>query len=252
MIDKRGYRMTLHMQPALQVNSYAGTADGFVGDPLPSAPAIQVARHPIGSVGGLGKRGLDMALAAVGLLLLAPLMLGVALLVKLTSKGPVFFGHDRVGFAGRRFRCWKFRTMVVDGERVLEDHFRRFPAERAIWLAERKLRDDPRVTSVGAVLRKLSVDELPQLYNILLGQMSVVGPRPVVADELENYRDSAGHYLRTRPGLTGLWQVSGRNDTSYRKRVLLDRLYVRRWSMVLDLWIILRTVPAVLYSRGAR
>jgi exopolysaccharide production protein ExoY len=240
------------MQPALQVNTYAGTADGFAGDALQSAAPIPTTRQPVDSVGGAGKRALDVALAAVALVLLSPLMLGVALLVKLTSQGPVLFGHDRIGFAGRRFRCWKFRTMVVDGERVLEEHFAKFPDERAVWLAERKLRNDPRVTPLGEVLRKLSIDELPQLYNILLGQMSVVGPRPVVVDELENYRNSAGHYLRTRPGLTGLWQVSGRNDTSYRKRVLLDRLYVRRWSMLLDLWIILRTVPAVLYSRGAR
>jgi exopolysaccharide production protein ExoY len=244
--------MNLHMPPGIQVHTSAGTADGFVGDALPSAASIPSVRRPVNSVGGLAKRTLDMTLAAVALVALMPLMLGVALLVKLSSPGPVLYGHSRVGFAGQRFRCWKFRTMVVDGDRVLEEHFLKWPGERAVWLAERKLRNDPRVTPLGAVLRKLSVDELPQLFNILIGQMSVVGPRPVVADELENYRGSAGHYLRTRPGLTGLWQVSGRNDTSYRERVRLDRLYVRRWSMLLDLWIILRTFPAVLYSRGAR
>ncbi len=237
------------MPPALQVNTYSQVADGFVGDDLHTALPV---RRPIDSVGGLGKRAFDVGLAMIALIALLPLMLGVALLVKLTSRGPVFFGHVRIGFAGRRFRCWKFRTMVVDGDRVLEEHFLKWPGERAVWLAERKLRNDPRVTPLGAVLRKLSVDELPQLFNILLGQMSVVGPRPVVADELVKYRDSARYYLRTRPGLTGLWQVSGRNDASYRKRVLLDHLYVRRWSMLLDLWIILRTIPAVLSSRGAR
>jgi exopolysaccharide production protein ExoY len=244
--------MSLHMPPALPMTTYAGTADRFVGDAVQSPPSRQAVRQPAASVGGLGKRALDIGIAVTALILLMPLMLGVALLVKLTSTGPVLFGHERVGFAGQRFRCWKFRTMLTNGECLLEEHFLKQPGERAIWLAERKLINDPRITPLGAVLRKLSVDELPQLYNILLGQMSIVGPRPVVAEELENYQHSAGHYLRTRPGLTGLWQVSGRNDTSYRERVLLDRLYVRRWSMLLDMWIILRTVPAVLCSRGAR
>jgi exopolysaccharide production protein ExoY len=244
--------MSLHMPPALPMTTYVGTADRFIEDAIQSPPTRRAVRHPTASVGGLWKRGVDIGIAVMALVFLMPLMLGVALLVKLTSTGPVIFGHERIGFAGQRFRCWKFRTMVTDGERLLEAHFLKQPGERAIWLAERKLLNDPRITPVGAVLRKLSVDELPQLYNILLGQMSIVGPRPVVEDELENYQNSAGHYLRTRPGLTGLWQVSGRNDTSYRKRVLLDRLYVRRWSMLLDMWIILRTVPAVLCSRGAR
>ncbi len=244
--------MGLRMPRVLDVNNYAAAADSYVVGARHPAPAIPSIRQTTDSVGGLGKRMLDLGLVIVALVLLMPLMLGVALLVKLTSRGPALFGHDRIGFGGRRFRCWKFRTMVADGDQVLEEHFRRFPAERAVWLAERKLRRDPRITPLGSVLRKLSVDELPQLYNILLGQMSLVGPRPVVADELENYGDSTSHYLRTRPGLTGLWQISGRNDTSYRKRVLLDRLYVRRWSMMLDIRIILMTIPAVLSSRGAR
>jgi exopolysaccharide production protein ExoY len=244
--------MTLRITPALQASTYVGTADGLVNDGPYSAPAAAIGRVPTDSVGGVVKRTLDLGVATLALLLLLPLMAGVALMVKLTSPGPALFGHHRIGFAGRRFRCWKFRTMVVDGDRVLEEHFRKYPAERAVWLAERKLRNDPRVTPLGAVLRKLSVDELPQLFNIILGQMSVVGPRPVVADELANYGASVGHYLRTRPGLTGLWQISGRNDTSYDRRIMLDRLYVSRWSLLMDLWIILRTVPAVLSSRGAR
>jgi exopolysaccharide production protein ExoY len=234
------------------MNTYAETRDGFVDGVRHPSPAATPALGPAHAVGGVAKRALDIGLALTALVLFSPLLLGVALLIKLTSPGQVLYGHGRVGFAGRQFRCWKFRTMVVDGDRVLEEHLRRWPQERATWLAERKLRNDPRVTPLGVVLRKLSVDELPQLFNILMGQMSIVGPRPVVSDELANYHQSVGHYLRTRPGLTGLWQVSGRNDTSYRKRVLLDRVYIRRWSMVLDLWIILRTVPAVLSSRGAR
>jgi exopolysaccharide production protein ExoY len=244
--------MELNMPAALRMDTYAGTGEGYADGARVPSPAARPVIHQSHIVGGLAKRSLDIGLAFTALVLLSPLMLGVALLIKLTSPGKVLYGHGRIGFAGRQFRCWKFRTMVVDGDRVLEDYLRQNPHERAIWLAERKLRDDPRITPMGAVLRKLSVDELPQLYNILMGQMSIVGPRPVVADELGQYRHSAGHYLRTRPGLTGLWQVSGRNDTSYRKRVLLDRLYVRRWSMLLDLWIILQTVPAVLSSRGAR
>lgn len=244
--------MELGMPAILRMETYAGTADDFSdGARLPS-PDASPTRHPSHTVGGLAKRVLDIGLALTALVVLSPLMLGVALLIKLTSPGPVLYGHARIGFGGRQFRCWKFRTMVVDGDRVLEEYLRKWPQERETWLAERKLHDDPRVTPLGAVLRKLSVDELPQLCNILVGQMSIVGPRPVVAEELSKYRQSVGHYLRTRPGLTGLWQVSGRNDTSYRERVLLDRVYVRRWSMLLDLWIVLRTVPAVLSSRGAR
>ncbi len=239
------------MPATLRMNAYAEPGDAYADDvrlPTPVARPVEPSRI----VGGLIKRALDIGLALTALILLSPMMLGVALLIKLTSPGRVFYGHRRIGFSGRQFRCWKFRTMVEDGDRVLEEYLNQNPHERATWLAERKLRDDPRVTPVGAVLRKLSVDELPQLFNILMGQMSVVGPRPVVADELTNYRQSVGHYLRTRPGLTGLWQVSGRNDTSYRNRVVMDRAYVRRWSMMLDLWIILRTVPAVLSSQGAR
>ncbi len=243
--------VVVRMRPVIDLNTYSASADGFAETALRSG-ADRYGANPSPAVGGLAKRLLDLALAASALVALLPLILGVLALVKLTSTGPAFYGHERVGFGGRRFRCMKFRTMVVDGDRVLEEHFQKFPAERAVWLAERKLRNDPRVTPVGAVLRKLSIDELPQLINILMGQMSIVGPRPVVVDELTIYRDSVVHYLRTRPGLTGLWQISGRNDASYRKRVLLDRLYVLRWSILLDLRIILLTIPAVLTSRGAR
>jgi exopolysaccharide production protein ExoY len=240
------------MRRVIDLNSGAGTVDAFADANLHRRADVAQASATAEAVGGLAKRISDIGLATVALVALLPLMLGVMALVRFSSPGPAFYGHERVGFGGRRFRCLKFRTMVVDGDRVLEEYFRQWPAEREIWLAERKLRNDPRVTPLGAVLRKLSIDELPQLVNVVLGQMSIVGPRPVVADELENYRGSAVHYLRTRPGLTGLWQVSGRNDTSYRKRVLLDRLYVLRWSILLDLRIIALTIPAVLTSRGAR
>lgn len=201
--------------------------------------------------GGMVKRIMDITLVVLAVPFLLPLMLGLYILVKLTSPGPAFYGHSRVGFGGREFKCWKFRSMVLDGDAVLEAHFRKNPADRMIWESERKLRHDPRVTPVGAVLRKLSLDELPQLFNVITGEMSLVGPRPVVRDELEKYAASAGHYMRARPGLTGLWQVSGRSETTYRYRVKLDRFYVSRWSALLDIWVILRTIPAVVFSRGA-
>jgi exopolysaccharide production protein ExoY len=193
-----------------------------------------------------------MTSSGAALLLLAPLMLGVALMVKATSKGPVLYGHTRIGHSGRRFRCWKFRSMVTDGDAVLARHLRDNPDARAEWDETLKLHDDPRVTRIGHVLRALSIDELPQLLNIFLGDMSVVGPRPVTEGELQRYGVSAAHYLRTRPGLTGLWQVSGRSDVSYHRRVLMDRYYVAHWSFVSDIGIIARTIPAVVLARGSR
>lgn len=202
-------------------------------------------------VGGWAKRFFDIALVVLSLPFILPLLLGIALLIKINMGGPVLYGHKRIGLDGKVFRCWKFRTMVQDGDAVLAEHLALYPAERELWTTQRKLMNDPRVTRLGGILRKLSIDELPQLLNILVGEMSIVGPRPVVADELAMYGRCAQHYLRTRPGLTGLWQVSGRSNTTYQHRVTLDRVYVSRWSILLDAWIILRTVPAVLASRGA-
>jgi exopolysaccharide production protein ExoY len=202
-------------------------------------------------VGGIYKRCFDVAGAIAGIMLLSPLLLMLAALVKLTDGGRVFYGHRRIGRNGEVFRCLKFRTMVENGDEVLAAHFARNPQSRAEWLATRKLQDDPRVTRVGQVLRKLSLDELPQLFNILAGHMSFVGPRPVVKDELELYGPAADHYLRTRPGLTGLWQVSGRNDVSYGTRIAFDTHYVENWSFLADLKIIAMTIPAVISSRGS-
>lgn len=202
-------------------------------------------------IGGLPKRALDIALVLVGLLLLWPMLLGLVILLKWMDPGPVLYGHRRIGAGGREFRCWKFRTMVVDGDAILERHLRENPAEAKIWKEQRKLLNDPRVTPLGAILRKLSLDELPQLLNVLKGEMSLVGPRPVVEAELEHYGPSARHYLATRPGLTGLWQISGRSDTTYAERVRLDRFYVMNWNLWRDLRIIFLTIPAVALSRGA-
>lgn len=202
-------------------------------------------------IGGAIKRGFDIGSAAAGILLLSPLLLMLAMLVKLSDGGRVFYGHGRIGRNGNVFQCLKFRTMVENGDEVLAAHFARNPRSREEWLATRKLQNDPRVTRVGAVLRKLSLDELPQMFNILRGDMSIVGPRPVVKDELELYGPAADYYLKSRPGLTGLWQVSGRNDVSYGTRVAFDRHYVENWSFIFDLKIIVKTVPAVFSSRGS-
>ncbi|MEO3998803.1 sugar transferase [Mesorhizobium sp. CAU 1732] len=203
------------------------------------------------ALGGISKRGLDIVCAALGLLAISPLFLLLAGLVKFSDRGPVFYGHRRIGRGGRHFYCLKFRTMAVDSEKALANYLRDNPEAREEWEATRKLKHDPRVTRVGAVLRKLSLDELPQIINILLGDMSLVGPRPVVHDELENYGNAAHHYLRTRPGLTGLWQISGRNDVSYDTRVKFDTQYVENWSLAQDIRIIVLTVPAVCLSRGS-
>jgi exopolysaccharide production protein ExoY len=201
--------------------------------------------------GGTLKRSFDVTAALAAILFLSPLLILLALLVKFSNGGSVLYAHLRVGRNGSSFRCLKFRTMVENGSEVLAQHLRRNPAALREWNATRKLQNDPRVTRVGAVLRRLSLDELPQLINVLRGEMSFVGPRPVVQDELEMYGSAVDCYLRARPGLTGLWQVSGRNDVSYEKRVNFDRYYVENWSFGFDLLIILKTLPAVILSRGS-
>jgi exopolysaccharide production protein ExoY len=172
-------------------------------------------------------------------------------LVKFSDGGSVFYGHRRIGRGGQAFSCLKFRTMVPDGDEVLAAYLRKNPDAREEWRRDQKLRNDPRVTRVGAVLRKLSLDELPQIVNILRGDMSIVGPRPVVRDELEKYGTVASHYLRTRPGLTGLWQINGRNNVSYDTRVQFDKHYVENWSAAQDMIIIAKTIPAVWLARGS-
>lgn len=201
--------------------------------------------------GGVLKRAFDISAALCGIIFISPIFLMVMLLVKFTDRGPAFYGHRRIGHNGQTFRCLKFRTMVVNGDHVLQDYFRNNPAAYEEWRQTRKLQNDPRVTVVGSVLRKLSLDELPQLINILRGEMSIVGPRPVVEEELEMYEGAAVYYLQARPGLTGLWQISGRNDVSYAARVAFDTHYVKNWSMVRDISIIAKTIPAVCLSRGS-
>lgn len=202
-------------------------------------------------IGGIAKRSFDVSSALLAILILSPIFLMIMALVKFSDRGPAFYGHRRVGHNGRMFHCLKFRTMVMNGDEVLRQYLAANPEAEEEWKATRKLKNDPRVTAIGSVLRKLSLDELPQLINILRGEMSVVGPRPVVDEELNYYESAASYYLSTRPGLTGLWQISGRNDVSYKARVDFDTQYVRNWSMMQDVSIIVKTIPAVCMSRGS-
>ncbi len=197
------------------------------------------------------KRLIDIFISATALLVLAPLMLLIALLIKLTSPGPVFYRHRRLGRNMRPFAVLKFRTMFVDADRRLEQILASDPEKRAEFEKTFKLKNDPRVTSIGRILRRTSLDELPQLLNVLAGEMSLVGPRPIVEKEIQYYQDYSLLLFRVPPGLTGLWQVSGRTDTTYEERVKLDTRYVREWTLWGDLLIIIRTVPAVLARKGA-
>jgi Undecaprenyl-phosphate galactose phosphotransferase WbaP len=192
----------------------------------------------------------DFITALALLIFLSPVMLVIAMLVA-KDGGPVLFLHERIGRHGKRFGCVKFRTMIINAKEVLQAHIEGNPAAREEWDATQKLSRDPRVTRLGGFLRRNSLDELPQLFNILRGEMSLVGPRPIVSAEIPRYGSDISYYYETRPGMTGLWQVSGRSDVSYERRVHLDAWYVRNWTQSHDLAILLKTLPAVLLRRGA-
>jgi exopolysaccharide production protein ExoY len=216
--------------------------------------SVNCASPPAGAhelpLGGRTKRAFDVFAGGCALVLLSPLLVLIALLIMVTSGAPVLIRHQRVGRGGRMFACLKFRSMVVKADEVLRDHLSSHPEALEEWTATRKLVDDPRVTRLGRVLRKTSLDELPQLYNIIVGDMSFVGPRPIVDEEIMKYGDAFAVYQLARPGLTGHWQVSGRSDTGYAERVQLDLDYVANWSFGRDMFIILRTIPAVVKARG--
>lgn len=197
------------------------------------------------------KRATDIILAASALLFLIPVLIPIALYIRLSDGGPALFRQRRIGRDGKEFMCFKFRSMVTDADVQLRNLLESDPHARAEWNATQKLTRDPRITGFGAFLRKSSLDELPQLLNILKGEMSVVGPRPIIRNEIEKYGEHFRHYCQVRPGLTGLWQVSGRSDTTYDARVALDVEYVTDYSYMNDLKIIVKTVPAVLRSEGA-
>ncbi|MFN3513195.1 MAG: sugar transferase [Phenylobacterium sp.] len=216
-----------------------------------SSRARSVHAPPVRSRTSILGRGLDILLASALLIVLGPTMLSIALLIWVEDGGSPLFGHKRIGRNGRPFACLKFRSMVMDAESRLERLLAQDPAARREWLTDHKLRNDPRITRIGGFLRRSSIDELPQLLNVLRGEMSMVGPRPIVQGEIVRYGRGFRHYCAVRPGITGLWQVSGRNDISYRRRVALDRLYVRSRSLRRDVGIIAMTIPAVLFRKGS-
>ncbi|HEY3322522.1 MAG TPA: sugar transferase [Planctomycetota bacterium] len=197
------------------------------------------------------KRAIDLACVIIGGIVIVPFCALIALAIKLDSRGPVFYRHERFGRSRRRFRVLKFRTMATNGDEILKRTLAQDPVLRAEWERDQKLRDDPRVTRVGRLLRITSLDELPQLWNVFVGEMSLVGPRPIVANEFKKYGAKLDTYTQVTPGITGLWQVSGRNNTTYEQRVQFDCQYVATRSITLDLAILLRTVKVVLFREGA-
>ena len=196
-------------------------------------------------------RAFDVILALLAIAFTAPLLIAVAAGVFLTDGASPIFAHKRIGRGGRVFHCYKFRSMVVDAEARLAALLASDPAAQMNWERDHKLRRDPRITRIGDFLRRSSLDELPQLFNVLAGEMSIVGPRPIVSAEIARYGARFATYCRVRPGITGLWQVSGRNDTTYRRRVALDTVYARNKCLTLDVKIVMLTIPAVLFARGS-
>lgn len=197
------------------------------------------------------KRAIDFAVALTVGVLVSPLALVIILLIRLSSPGPIFYGQERIGRYGRRFKAWKFRSMRPNADVVLQRYLVQHPELALEWEAKHKLRRDPRVTWVGRWLRSTSLDELPQVWNVLVGQMSLVGPRPIVEAEIDKYAECYEQYVQVLPGITGLWQVSGRNNTTYEERVALDYYYVQNWSLWLDVYILACTAKVVVLCEGA-
>lgn len=197
------------------------------------------------------KRGFDLSVALLCLIAFLPVVIGVTLVILLAQGRPILIRHRRIGLHGKSFSCLKFRSMRINGDEILARHLASDPNAQAEWSASRKLKNDPRVTPVGQVLRKTSLDELPQLINVIKGEMSLVGPRPIVQAEMELYGAQITHYLSVKPGITGPWQVGGRTDTSFSKRIELDAEYARNVGLMLDLKILAKTVPAVLRTTGS-
>lgn len=197
------------------------------------------------------KRLTDVAICVVGGLFILPFVGILALLIKLDSPGPVFYGHHRLGKDGKFFTAWKFRSMVSNSREVLEKLLDSDPAIRSEWEANQKLQNDPRITKMGKFLRKTSLDELPQIWNVLKGEMSLVGPRPIVEAEVAKYGHHYPLFASVKPGMSGLWQVSGRSETDYEERIALDILYIQSWSLWLDMYILFKTLGVVLGGKGA-
>jgi Undecaprenyl-phosphate galactose phosphotransferase WbaP len=197
------------------------------------------------------KRCLDVALVLVGGIVVLPFLLTIALLIKLSSPGPALYKHKRLGQNGKEFQVYKFRSMVVNADEKLKAMLEKDPKLRAEWDISYKLKDDPRITRVGKFLRRTSFDEFPQLINIIKGEMSLVGPRPITQDEVDRYGEDFRRIFSVKPGLTGLWQVSGRSDTDYEERIAYDSYYLQSWSVWIDLWVLYKTMGVVFRGKGA-
>jgi Undecaprenyl-phosphate galactose phosphotransferase WbaP len=241
----------LSSQSTLRSERFFPSRRGFVEKFLPESGRAQLTEHhQKPPKRRRRKRLIDLALAATLIGVSLPVMALIALAVKLEG-GPILYAHRRVGPDGRSFRCWKFRSMVSNADKVLHELLAHDNKTRQEWERDFKLRSDPRVTPVGRFLRSYSLDELPQLFNVVTGTMSLVGPRPIVEAEIERYGASFAAYCSCRPGITGLWQVHGRSDVDYVRRVELDRHYAYRWSLRLDLTILLKTVVVITRRHGA-
>ena len=236
-----------YVMPGLDGYSSESVEARQIGDTL----TLEIRRNLLLPSCQLTKGLIDRCISFLLLLLLAPLFALVAIAIRLESRGAALFQHRRVGLGGREFGVWKFRSMHPDGDAILARHFAAHPEDEEVWRSERKLRNDPRVTRLGRLLRKTSLDELPQLWNVLRGDMSLVGPRPIVRDEIDKYGEQFHMYCRVMPGLTGLWQVSGRSETNYQQRVDLDAYYVRNWSPWFDIYLLFSTFRVVIKCEGA-
>lgn len=216
---------------------------GFV----PARVVMETRRKPRQTL----KRVLDILICGTAMPLILPLCFLLALLIRLDSKGPAIYRHERIGRNGKPFAIYKFRTMVKNADAALAECLARDPELAREWAENHKLKNDPRLTRTGHFLRKTSLDELPQILNILKGEMTLVGPRPIVSAEKAKYGRYFDEYCESRPGLTGLWQTSGRNNTTYSQRVAFDHYYLNHWSIWLDFWILAKTIPVALSGRGA-
>jgi Undecaprenyl-phosphate galactose phosphotransferase WbaP len=227
------------------------TSLGICARELGGIVGLEVTRQLLRPSSRFIKRTLDLAVA----LLVGPFVAAVvgffAILIRLDSPGPVFYGNERMGVGGKKFKVWKLRSMKVNGDEILARHLAENPAEAAEWHHHQKLKRDPRITRVGRLIRKTSIDELPQLWNVAVGQMSLVGPRPLLENQVALYGPSFNLYTQVRPGITGLWQVSGRNELAFNERVKLDKYVIQNWSVWLDLYILARTLAVVLTAKGA-
>jgi Undecaprenyl-phosphate galactose phosphotransferase WbaP len=233
------------------LSEFTGLPDHWNPQQLDGLTGIHLEQNLMLPLPRVTKRCIDLAASILGGIVLLPLLFYLAVAVKMSSRGPIVYAHERIGRNGRRFKAWKFRTMFQNADLVLEHYLEEHPELLEEWTRDHKLRFDPRVTRIGRFLRKTSLDELPQLWNVIRGDMSLVGPRPIVTAEIEKYGLYYGLYTMVKPGITGLWQVSGRNNTTYDERVQLDAYYVRNWSPWMDLYLLLRTIRIVLFAKGA-